>query len=59
MGDEGQDRLGPVLLEHRSSLDQGAASVGHVVNEDGNLVLHVTDENHAADDIGTGAFLVD
>lgn len=36
-----------------------AASVGHVVDENGDLVLDITDENHAADLVGSRALLVD
>ena len=36
-----------------------SASVSHVVNENGHLVLDITDEDHAADDVGAGTLLVD
>lgn len=35
------------------------ASVGHVVNENRNLVLDITDEDHAANNVGTRSLLVD
>lgn len=37
----------------------GSASVSHVVNENGNLVLDITNEDHAADNVGTRSLLVD
>lgn len=35
-----------------------SAGVGHVVDENGDLVLDVTDEDHATNDVGSGALLV-
>lgn len=45
VGDKSKDGLGAVLLEDGSSLTESAASVGHVIDEDGDLVLDVTDKN--------------
>lgn len=59
VGNKGQHRLGAVLLEHRGSLDQSAAGISHVVNENGNLVLNVADKDHATDNVWPGALLVD
>lgn len=59
VGNESKDGLGAVLLEDGSSLAESAASVGHVIDKDGNLVLDVTDKNHATNNVGAGALLVD
>lgn len=45
MGNESKNSLGAILLENGSSLAESAASVGHVVDKDGDLVLDVTDKN--------------
>jgi hypothetical protein len=39
-------------------LTYSSTSVCHVINQDGDLVLDVTDQHHAADDVGTRALLV-
>lgn len=39
-------------------LDQSAACVCHVVDEDGNAVLHVANEHHAGNLIGPGSFFM-
>jgi hypothetical protein len=39
--------------------DERAASIGHVVYEDGNFVLYVADEDHAGDFVGARALFVD
>lgn len=39
--------------------DQSAAGIGHVVDENGDLVLDVADENHAGDFVGACALFVD
>jgi hypothetical protein len=39
--------------------DERAACVGHVVDEDGDLVFYVADEHHAGDFIGACALFVD
>lgn len=45
MSDESEYGLGAVLLEDGGSLDESAASVGHIIDKDGDLVLDITDEN--------------
>lgn len=45
VGNESEDGLGAVLLEDGSSLAESAASVGHVIDKDGDLVLDVTNKN--------------
>lgn len=42
-----------------SSPTYSSASISHVVNENGNLVLDITNEDHAADNVGTRSLLVD
>jgi hypothetical protein len=39
--------------------DERAARVGHVVDEDGDFVLDVADEDHAGDFVGARALFVD
>jgi len=56
--DDGVDFLGAVLHNGVGGLDERAAGIGHVVNDDGNLVLDVADQDHAGDLVGTGTFLV-
>jgi hypothetical protein len=48
-----------VLDDHVGRFTQGAASVGHVVDDDGGAALDVSDEDHAADFVGTSALFVD
>lgn len=59
VGDDGDDLAGAVVLDRLGGLGEGAAGVGHVVDEDGDLVDDVADEHHAADDVGARALLVD
>lgn len=58
MDDNRVDFLGAVLHHGIGGLDERAAGVGHVVDDDGDLVLDITDEDHAGDFVGTGTFLV-
>lgn len=57
--DDGVDFLGTMLHYRVGGLDQRAAGVGHIVDDDGNLVLHVANQDHARDLIRTRALLVD
>ena len=45
VGNKSKDGLGAVLLEDGGSLAESAASVGHIVDKNGDLVLDVTDKN--------------
>lgn len=56
---DGVDLLGAVLHHRGSCLAEGTAGVGHVIDDDGDLVLHVTDEDHARDFVGARTLLVD
>jgi hypothetical protein len=47
MCDDGDDLASLVRHDGLGSFDERAACVGHVVDEDGDLVLDVADENHA------------
>jgi len=47
-----------VLHNSVGGLGESAAGVGHIVDDDGNLVLDITDKNHAGDLVGAGTFLV-
>ena len=38
---------------------EGLTGIGHVVDEDGNLILHVSNQHHAAHDIRSRPLLVD
>jgi len=57
--DDGDNLAGAVILHRLGRLGQGSAGVRHVVDEDGDLVDDVAHEDHASDDVGTGALLVD
>ena len=59
MGDDGDDFGRTVVLDGLRGFGQGAAGVGHVVDEDRDLVRDVSDKDHAADFVGARAFLVD
>jgi hypothetical protein len=53
------DFFGVVLFECLGGFGKRAAGIGHVVNENGNLVGYVTDKNHAGDFVRTGSLFVD
>lgn len=55
---DGVDFLGTVLHDGVGGLDEGTTGISHVVDDDGDLVLDVSDQNHAGDFIGSGTFLV-
>lgn len=59
VGDDGNGAAGSVVDDDLGGLAQGAAGVGHIVNNDGDLAAHVADQNHARDLVGAGALLVD
>ena len=59
MGDNGDSTAGSVLNDDFGGLAESTASIGHVVNNDGDLAANITDQDHARDLIGTGALLVD
>ena len=57
--DNGNGLLCAVLDHDVGGLGQGAARVGHVVDDDGRLVLDVADEDHARHLVGARPLLVD
>ena len=57
--DHGNSGFGAVLYDHVGGFAEGAARVGHVVDDDGDAVAHVADENHAGDFVGAGALFMD
>lgn len=57
--DDGDDFGGAVGHDGVGGFDEGAAGVGHVVDEDGDFVGDVADEDHARDFVGASAFFVD
>lgn len=57
--DNGVDFLSTVLHDGVGGLDEGSASISHIVDDDGNLVLDVTNKNHSGNFVGTRALLVD
>lgn len=59
VGHDGIDFLCAVLHNGVGCLDERAACIGHVVHDDGDFVLHVTDEYHSGDFVGPRAFFVD
>lgn len=48
-----------VLDDHVGRFAEGSASVCHVVDDDGGAALDVSDEDHAADFVGTSTLFVD
>src|SRR3990167_2669380 len=57
--DIGVYTLGAIVFQCISGLAQGAGGIDDVVNQDADLVLHVTDDVHDLGNIGLGATLVD
>ena len=56
---DGVDLGGPVLQEFVGGEADGAARVGHVIDEDGDAVLDVAHQRHARHLVGLLALLVD
>lgn len=59
VGDNGDRTTGAVLNDDLSGLAEGAASIGHVIDNDGDLATNVTDQNHAGNLVRTSALFVD
>jgi hypothetical protein len=59
MSDNGDDFARAVRHNYLSGFHQSTAGVSYVVNEDGNSVLHVANEDHVGDFVRTGELLVD
>ena len=57
--DDGDDLVRAVLHDGVGGLDERAAGVGHVVNEDGGFATDVADEDHAGDFVGARPLFVD
>lgn len=57
--DNGDDFVRTVRHDCVCSFDERAACIGHVVDEDGYTILHVTNENHTCDFVWAGALFVD
>lgn len=57
--DDSVDFLGSVLHHSIGGLDKSTAGISHVVNDNSDLVLDATNENHARDLVRAGALLVD
>lgn len=55
----GVDFLSTVLHDGVGGLDEGSTSVCHIIDDDGNLVLDVSNKYHSGNFVGTRAFLVD
>lgn len=58
VSDNGDSTAGTVINDDLSSLAEGAASIGHVVDNDGDLAANITDQNHTRDLVRTSALLV-
>lgn len=54
-GGDGQDLLRVGIAQKTGGLVEGAARVGHVVDQNGDLVADLADEHHPADNIGAGS----
>lgn len=59
VGDDSDDFFGSVVREDLRSLGERPAGVCHIVYQDSDLVSHISDQHHAANDVGTRALLVD
>ena len=59
VGDNGDSAAGSVFDDDLGGLAESTASIGHVVDDDGDLAANITDQNHAGDLVGTSALLVD
>jgi len=59
MGNNSDDFTGFMRHDCFGCFDEGAAGIGHVVNEDGDFVFDIADEDHAGDFVGTGTLFVD
>jgi hypothetical protein len=58
VSNDGDSAAGTVFDDDLGGLAEGTASVGHVINDNGDLAANVTDQNHARDLVGTSALLV-
>lgn len=52
------DFLSTVLHDGVGGFDEGPTSIGHIIDDNGNLVLDVTNKNHSGNFVGTRALLV-
>ena len=59
MRDQGNDFFGSVRHDGVGGFHKRAARVRHVVNNDGDFIFDVADENHSRDFAGPGTFFVD
>jgi len=59
VGDDGDGAAGSVLDDDLGGLAESTASIGHVVDDNGDLAANITDQNHTRDFVGTSAFFVD
>jgi hypothetical protein len=59
MGNDGNSAAGSVFDNDFGGLAESTASIGHVVDDDGDLAANISDQNHARDLVGTSALLVD
>ena len=59
VGHDGNGSSRAVLDDHVGRFAEGSASVCHVVDDDSGAALHVSDEDHAADFVGTSTLFVD
>lgn len=57
--DNGDGFFCAVRDDYVGGFDERAARVGHVVDDDGDAVFDVADEDHAGHFVGAGAFFVD
>ena len=59
MRDDGDDLLCTMMHDGIGGFDERAARVGHVIDENGNLTVDVTDEDHPRDFVRASSLLVD
>jgi hypothetical protein len=51
--------FGTVLDHHLGCLDQSTAGIGHIVDDDGDSILHISYKDHARHFIWPSSFLMD
>ena len=59
MGNDGNDFICAMGHDSVSRLDEGAAGICHIVDENGDFGANVADEGHFGDFVGASTFFVD
>jgi len=59
VGDDCDDFASTMVHDGLGGFDERTAGIGHVVDENGNFILNVSDEDHAGDFVRAGSLFVD